>query len=122
MKCFVYYYNTLEYELSETKLLPLNSFYLRIFIGQNNLMVTFFRTNSDYKITTIFTQPIPIYQSLEERKLYWDNLGEHLNNNNIDELDIFNTNDRITNDIKITFTNFILNVIDGPLCFVNNCL
>lgn len=117
MKCFVYYYNTLEYELSETKTLPPNSFYLRIFVGQNSLVTTFFRTNSDYKITTIFTQHIPNYQSLEERKLYWDNLGEHLNNNGIDELNIYNTNDRTTNDIKNTFTNFTLNIVDGPFMF-----
>ena len=90
MKCFVYFYNVLNEEPTNTLSLPPDSYSIRVYMGRfpKFIRATFFYVEMKSGINDFFDQLIPYNTSKDERYIYWVNLIDKLMQNNINELNI----------------------------------
>lgn len=112
MKCFVYFYNHSQTDLTQSDYLPPNGYYLRVNTFHLEYQIaTFFFIDSDGNIKDIFEQIIPSCGTDSTTRLtYWCNLVSKMSDNGIDELDIYNTNSGCVEDIKRAFSSFKVNI------------
>lgn len=112
MKCFVYFYNHSQTDLTQSDYLPPNGYYLRINTFYLDYQIaTFFFLDSEGNVKDIFEQIIPSCGADRTMRLaYWYNLASKMSYNGIDELDIHNTNNSCVEDIKETFSSYKVNI------------
>ena len=112
MKCFVYFYNTDNTRLINADCLVPNEYYLRVFIGSYSYIeATFFSTDENNKVNDILIQPVPsLFDTKETRMIYWKNLACKMELHGIDELDVNNFCNELTEEIKEAFSNYKLNI------------